>query len=484
MPATETLPQKIAGDSTGTEPRVSHAILLTGAQLARGLARIVFVLAVARELGPKEFGVYALVLALVEMAAVASGTGYADYLTREAAKDARLGWGLGSQLIWLRLTSTVPLVMLSLVALGLLHYPRAVLVATAWFSLSLAPRAVSEAVQGVLRGLGRYALYLIVELALDLGLAGGAAWVILHRGGVYTAIAVEIIAATAAGGIGVVFLLWFRPRQLRRLPLRELLQKSFIFNVYAFVGNLYDRLDVLMLSKLAGDYATGVYSAAYRPLGTVQLIPYGVLYSLMPALSRQGDDAKETQRLERAMGFLLSAAFGVVLVTTVFAGPAVHLLLGERYAASAIALKILIWAVILRYLNYGLGLRLLAAGREQVFVLTALVCLGVNVLGNLTLIPLFSWRAAAALTIVTEAVLLAQNVYWLRRTVGIVPIPFACLRTSAAFATLLAGYLVGRRIVPPLLMGSLSVLLFLAYLYAAGMLRDFAAAWRTHGGLA
>src|ERR1051325_493582 len=89
--------------SIAAEPKFSHAVLLTGAQLARGLFRLVFVVVVARQLGPQLLGVYALLLAMVEMLAVASGSGYADYLTREAAKDARVGWGLASQLTWLRL---------------------------------------------------------------------------------------------------------------------------------------------------------------------------------------------------------------------------------------------------------------------------------------------------------------------------------------------------------------------------------------------
>ena len=72
--------------------------------------------------------------------------------------------------------------------------------------------------------------------------------------------------------------------------------------VYAFIGNLYDRIDIVLLSRLAGNYATGVYSAAYRPLGTVQLVPYGVLYSLLPGLSRNAASGEDERRLERAMG--------------------------------------------------------------------------------------------------------------------------------------------------------------------------------------
>lgn len=460
-------------------PRISHAILLTSAQLARGLVRLFFVLVVARVIGPQQFGAYALLLAVVEMLAVASGSGYADFLTREAAKDSRLGWGLGSQLTWLRLACLPLLVGAGLVILWILGYPRAVLIAAAWFSLSLPPRSVSEAVQGVLRGVGRYVSYLVVELASDLALAVGAIYLLVWRGGLDLVIATEVAAAAASAVVSIVFVILFRTEERIHLGRKQLLEKSVIFNMYSCIVNLYDRIDIVLLSKLAGDYATGVYSAAYRPLGTVQLVPNGVLYSILPGLSRNAECGQELRRLEKAMGFLLSAAFVIVLAVMVFAGPGVRLLLGERYAESAMALKILIWAVILRYINYGLNIRLLAAGKEKVFVMTSLVCLGVNVATNMIFIPIFSWRAAAAVTVFTELVLLAQNIYWLRRTVGSIPKPLGWVRTSVVFVALLVASVAGAKIVSPLLIGTACVLLFVAFLYRTGMLGEFAAAWRT-----
>ena len=435
----------------------------------------------ARALGPRQFGVYALLLAMVEILAVASGSGYGDFLTREAAKDARVGWGLGAQLTLLRLACLLPLAGAGLGILWLLGYPRMVLMAAAWLSLSLIPRSVSEAVQGVLRGIGRYAAYLVVELVFDLALVSGVALLLARGGGLSVVIGTEIAAAAGAGGAGVVFALMFRTRERIGLKGKELLRKGAIFNVYAFIGNLYDRIDIVLLSKLAGDSATGVYSAAYRPLNTVQLLPYGVLYSLLPGLSRNAESGEELRRLEKAMGLLLSAAFVVVLGTMVFAGPGMRLLLGPRYAEAAIALKILIWAVILRYVNYALNIRLLAAGREKVFVVTSMVCLAVNVVANVVFIPMYSWRAAAAITVVTELVLLGQNFYWLRRTLGSIPRPLGFARTSLVFAALLVAALAGARFAPPLFVGTACVLFFLGYLYRVGMIGEFAAAWATRG---
>jgi O-antigen/teichoic acid export membrane protein len=292
-----------------------------------------------------------------------------------------------------------------------------------------------------------------------------------------SAIATEIAASVAASLAALALALKHKTREAVWLKGSHLVKTSAAFNVYSLIGSLYDRLDVVLLSKLAGDYATGIYSVAYRALGMTQILAYGVLYSLLPALSRSAGGEDERRRLERAMGFLLSAAFAVVLATLVFAGPAVRLLLGERYAESATALKILIWAVMLRYVNWALNLTLLAAGREKVFMVTSLVCLAVNSLGNLVFIPLYSWRAAAVITIVTELILLGQNLYWVRRALGRVPLPWGMARSSGVFTVLLGVALAGRYGGAPLVSGTLCLLIYAAYLYGSGMLTEFASVW-------
>jgi O-antigen/teichoic acid export membrane protein len=431
----------------------------------------------ARVLGPEKFGIYALLFSLVEFVAVASGSGYADYLSRETAKDEDMGWELALRLILLRTGIAVLVAAASIGILWLLSYPRLVVSATAWMSLTLAPRSLTEAVQGVLRGSARYAEVLVVELFLGLSLVAGSGYLLVHGGGLRAAVGVELIAACVAGVAALALGLLFWPR--RRIPLKTLgmLRTSAIFNAYGFLGNLYDRFDVVLLSKFAGNFATGIYSVAYRALGMTQIVGYGVLYAMLPSLSRGSWDKSQQEQIERAMGLLLSASFIMVLATMVYAGPAVRLLLGSSYAESAIAIKILIWAVILRFLNYSLNIMLLATGREHVFVVTASVCLAVNLFGNLIFIPKYSWRAAAIVTIVTDLVSVVKNAWHIGTTSGRVPWPFGMVRSSIAFVALLAITVVGGKMFDPIVVGTVCLLLFLVFLQFTGMLNEFANVW-------
>jgi O-antigen/teichoic acid export membrane protein len=462
-------------------PKFSDTLLLTGSQVVKWSLRLVFVLIVARALGPDRFGVYALLIAMVEFLAVASGSGYADYLTREAARDARVVWGLPFQLTLLRIAIAIPAAAIEIGILALLRYAHPVLAGMAWMALTLAPRSLSEAVQGVLRGIRQYAGYLVIEVVLGGSLVVGAGFLLLLHGGLRMAIATEIAASVAASLAALAFALKYKTREAIWLKGSHLVKTSAVFNVYPFIGSLYDRFDVVLLSKLAGYYATGIYSVAYRALGMTQVLAYGVLYSLLPALSRTAGGVEERRRLERAMGFLLSAAFAVVLATMVFAGPAVRLVLGERYAESANALKIIIWAVMLRYVNWALNITLLAAGREKVLMVTCLVCLAVNSIGNLVFIPMYSWRASAVITIATELVLLVQNLYWIRRVFGRVALPWGMARSSGVFTVLLGVALAGRYWGLPLVVGTMCLLIFAAYLYGSGMLAEFAVVWGAEG---
>jgi len=463
---------------------VSHAVLLTGSQILRRGLRVVFALVAARTLGPEQFGIYALLIALVELLNIASGSGFADYLSRESAKDARTGWGLVSRLVLLRLIYAAAFGTALIAALRLLGYPRSVLIASAWMYLALVPRSASEIVQGVLRGIGRYGLLVVVELILGLALVLGAIVLLLHGGGLGFVIATEVGGAFAAGLVALFMA--FRLATVKRTQLSwpELVRKTYVFNVYPLVGSLYDRQDVLLLSKLVGNFATGIYSVAYRAMGMLQLVPYGVLYSLLPALSRGSCEGPEKQRLEKAMGLLLSVAFTLVLGTTVFAGPFVRLVVGDNYAESAAAAKILIWAVIPMYINFALNIALLATGREKVFLTTSTVCLTFNLTANLILIPMFSWRAAAVVTVATELALLAQNVYWIRRVLGWVPMPHGRWRMSVVFGGLLCAAIGAKLLESPLPIGAICVVVFVAYLFAAGMITEFGKVWHPERGSA
>lgn len=405
------------------DPKVSGAALLTASRVSRWGLRLVFLIFAARSLGPEEFGVYVLLLAVLEIVAVADGTALVDYLTRETAKDPESSWSLGCQAVILRTVYAVPLGAAGICALWLLGNQRGTLAAACILFLLLIPRAISESVQGVLRGLLHYGKVLAIDVVIGMALACGGILLSLRGGGLDFIVKTEVVAATCGAVLGLLFSARLGQVKGRWIRWRELARRTFAFNVYPLTQHLYDRIDVILLARLAGNYSTGIYGMAYRVLGPLEMIPYGVMYNLLPSLSQNGWGRREKLRLERAMGALLGVAVLAVIGTLLFAGPVVRLLLGKQYIECVPAMKILIWTTVPMYMNYALTVGLLALGREKVFITTSLVCLFFNCAVNLIFIPQFSWRAAALATIATELILLAQNLYWMHRSTNNVPVP-------------------------------------------------------------
>ncbi|HJX85545.1 MAG TPA: oligosaccharide flippase family protein, partial [Candidatus Angelobacter sp.] len=383
---------------------------LSVSQAIRRVFRLAVLFLVARLLGAEGFGIYALLLTIMEMVAMVSGAGYVDYLTREIAKTPETAWPLALRVTQVRLLYMAPAAAVVLLLLALLRFPLAVVVGAALFFLVLIPRAFGESAQGVLKGLRCFTPFPGMEIAQGTVVLVLGPLLIMRGYGVRGMIAAEVLSATA----GAVYAMAAAGPHLKILrsatpAFRDVLRSTFVFNVYPFITNVYDRIDVVLLSKLAGNVATGIYSLPYRAFASLQIIPYGVMGALLPGFSSSQADAAAQQRCARAMKFLYTTALLIVLCTAAFARPLLLLALGPDYAASADTLKVLVWASVPAFLNYALNTLLLAAHHEKVFLWTATICTVFNIVANLIFIPRYSYLAAAVVTVLTEGLLLAQN---------------------------------------------------------------------------
>jgi len=423
----------------------------------------------ARVLGPELFGVYAFLIAVVEMLAVVSGQGFADYLARESAKFPHSARRLSIRLTQLRCFYIVPLLAITFPVLFVAGYSPSVLISAACLSLILFPRAVFDSAQGLMRGANHWGPFPWLELLQGVVLLGVGVPLLLRGSGIRGLIWAEI-ASTLSGVAAAVPLSagLFQEIGAYEVSWKKLVQGTLTFNIFPLIVNLYDRLDVILLSKLAGSVAVGIYATPYRVLGTLQCLPAGLMAALLPSLSRSRWDYRESKRCGDVMTLLYVAALISILGTMLLADRMVLLLLGRDYMESALVLKILIWATIPMFLNFALNMFLLARSREKVFLRTAFVCLVVNVIANLILIPHFSYVAAAGVTIITELVLLVQNVFLVRGNLGFLPMPGKFIRTSTGFLLVLGAGLTAMQHLPAFVNAVAFVMVFAFYLYISG----------------
>ncbi len=450
---------------------MANAGWLAVAQVVRRLLRLGVLLVIARLLGIENFGAYALLLTVVELVALVSGFSYGDFLTREVARHPQTAWPLAKKISQIRFAYSVPCVAIALLLLAALRFPSPLILNVALLSVALAPRVVGESAQGIMKALRSFHLLLWVELAQGAIMLSVATYLILKGFGIRGVIAAEILAASIGAVVSILaiapavdFSASIEPRGFR-----ELARATVAFNVYPFIATIYDRVDVVLLSKLAGNIATGIYSVPYRVFAGLSIIPYGVMGALLPVFSASEVNHETRRNCEQAMKFLYLIALLVVLVTMVYARPAILLLLGRGYSGSIVTIKILAWASVPVFLNHALNVLLLAAHKERLYILTASICTVFNISANLLLIPRFSFVAAAVVTLLTELLLLAQNYYLVARFLDKPVFPQDGLKITLAFLLIMAGFLTLRNWMPESLVGTVACAAFAAFAAKTGI---------------
>ncbi len=152
-----------------------------------------------------------------------------------------------------------------------------------------------------------------------------------------------------------------------------------------------------------------------------------------------------------------------MLAVTAFATPLVLFVLGPSYAASASVLKILVWATVPSFLGCASLTFLLAKGKERPLIWMTASCMAFNIVANVLLIPRFSYHAAAAVTVLTELLLLAQNLYVVRRSFKQLVLPRHGLSMTLAFAAAFGGFWILQSAVHETIAGGAALAAFALY---------------------
>jgi O-antigen/teichoic acid export membrane protein len=337
---------------------------------------------------------------------------------------------------------------------------------------NLFARTVVDFVQAAFRGVHRYRPLLLLEILSGTALLASGAAFLFQGFGLLGLLFAEFASSSLAAGVALIL----APSSFGPLPslarsLPGMARATAAFNAYPFVVHIYDRMDIVLLAQLAGNAAAGFYGLAYRVLSGFQIVPFGLMGALLPLISGERLDGPLLNRLRHLMALLYSGALLVVLASVLLAEPVILLLGGEPYRNSILVLQVLMWALIPMFLNYFLNTLLLVAGHEKLMLRAALVCALINLVANLLLIPRFTYLAAAAITIVTECALLAQNLVLLRRVLRVALLPAEFMRHSAAFVVLLGTSWVAMRFLSPVPVALGASLAFGLFLFTAGRVK-------------
>ena len=222
-------------------------------------------------------------------------------------------------------------------------------------------------------------------------------------------------------GYGAVMLLAARGHLRYRLnfdiPLwRRMLGWSMPLGLAAIVHSLYARIDLLLLSVLSTGSQLALYGLAYKLIEAFYLLPYIVMQTLLPEMSRLAGSPRELYTLLRdTFASVLAVAAPVVVYAGAFATPIMELVGGRGFEGAGTVLQIMMLAVGFFFLTVVFAQVLVAINRQADVLRTWLAVLAFNVGLNLVLIPFWDARGAAAALVASEGIALAVVMLLYRR---------------------------------------------------------------------
>ncbi|MCO6450008.1 MAG: flippase, partial [Caldilineales bacterium] len=205
---------------------------------------------------------------------------------------------------------------------------------------------------------------------------------------------------------------------------RWMLGESYPLMLNNLLATAFWRIDVLILTAVVGVYGVGLYSAAYKYIDGLNVIPSYFTLAIFPVMSRFASDSPNTllRTYKLALRLLTIIAIPIAVAVFFLAGPLILILGGTDYIpGSVILLRILVLSIPIGFINSVTHYVLIAVGQQR--FLTRAFIFGVifNTVGNLIFIPRYGAPAAAVITIMSEFALLFPFYYAVRKHVAKLP---------------------------------------------------------------
>jgi O-antigen/teichoic acid export membrane protein len=376
-----------------------------------------------RHLGVPEFGRYVTVLAIVNIAVLASDLGLAGLALREwSAADPADRPRILRALLGMRLAFATAGAVAAITFTAVAGYPARLVAGTALCTLGLFALVFGDfALVGLAATLrfGRVAFVEFVRAAV--GTAAIALLVLAGAGLLWFFAAWSLAALVAAGfalrlGRGTVPL---RPR-LRRADWRPLLGDTAAYAAATAVHVLYFRVVMVVTSLRAGARQAGLFATVFRIIEFTAAAAGMLAATATPVLARAGrdDPARLRRETRRIVGAALAAGVVTAAVLELAAPLIMDLIGGNRTDAAVPVMRIAAPAVIATFASFAMGAVLLVLRRYRELLAINVATLALALGLALALVPAHGARGAAVAVLASEWFLAVAQAVVLVRALG------------------------------------------------------------------
>jgi len=405
-----------------SQPRqiLKNTVVLTVSDLIDKVGNIVITLIIARLLHASGLGVYSTATTYYSVIALSGAMGAMNFLVREIARDLTKTNRYVVHLAVLGIGISAALIAVLLAVLPVLNYSPELATSTYVIILAIIPgtlviiqEAVFVAHQRTEFITATKLLSTIVNVVISLVL-------LLYGYGVVSL----LIAFVIEQYLVTICYFYFINRFICRLHwefelayVPTLVREIKTFAALSLLAALFARPEVIMLSILKDDAATGYYSAALKIVSLWYFLPQIFMTNVYPVLSRsyQQTEAKFQLIQDKSLKYLLVISLPLTVGMIAAARPIVYLFNGPGIDAAVPILRVLAWSLLLNALNAVLWRVLAARNQQHLDLRTRIVTIVVRLGGSYVFIVALAAYGAAVATVLSLVLNVLMLLYYVNQ---------------------------------------------------------------------
>lgn len=378
---------------------------------------------IARYLGIRDFGHYALVMAMGFLLMPLIDFGFERIVAREIAADKQHADKYFGTAFIVRIILSISFISILYLAMFFLQWERNVIYAMqiaimTQIIISMGMLAVStfrayermeyEFVLNFIFNIS-YILILLVTIFMDMGFLS----IFMAR---LIASLLHLACVTP-----IVLRSFIRPSFEYDIKLiRYLFKEGLPLCIFAFFLTATINMNTLMLKKFVGPEAIGMYEAASRIIIQFQLIPTAIMVSLFPFLSRLANESiGELRRFFfKSFKVMLVISLPLPIIIMFISNFIVKSIYGNSFADAALPLSILSFTIVFQFLVSLQSFVLSSNGMQFQNTISGAACFITNIVVGVFLIPRYGYVGACLATLAAQGIFFLAISYFTFKMVG------------------------------------------------------------------
>lgn len=404
---------------------LKNAFSLLTTELVNTAVGVVFTAFLVRYLSVSDFGIYTTITVFLAFGTLFADLGMSQVIVRDIAQERDSGRAVLPNVILIALCLATLAWGGFILLARVFNYPGRVQGLFLVAGAALLFNAAAQLSAATVRAFERMEVLAAIKSGVSIVSSAVGILLLVIGKGLSAQVGLMVVSAgVIALLLSVVVHFHFVPFSLtfQAAVSRRILWETLPIAILLGCNIVLTKSDLVMLSKMQTMTIVGIYGASVKIIDFLDIFTTSALGAMLPFVAVRWNQSLSSALKNYQQALRVFIVLGIAVTVGVFmlSGDIVALVFGANYQATALPLRILIWALFFNLLSGPVGLFLLVS-RERLFYVIpyALGVTALSVVLNLFLIPHYGYIGAGGVRVISSALLFAVKIrtmeYFLER---------------------------------------------------------------------